>query len=72
MKSMAVAKFKEQCLSVLSELDSTGLIITKRGVPVARVMPIRPVGKELLGSLKGSLKISGDIMSTGIQWNAES
>ena len=39
MKSIGAAKFKEQCLALLDRLDADGLIITKHGKPVARVVP---------------------------------
>lgn len=66
------SKFKEQCLSLLDHLDSDGLIVTKHGKPVARVLPVRADCKDLIGSLAGHIKITGDIMSTGIQWDAQS
>jgi len=69
---MNASKFKEQCLRVLDKLDSDGLVITKRGKPVAKVVPIRSASSSLIGSLKGKLKIKGDIMSTGLQWDAQS
>ena len=39
MKEIGAAKFKEQCLALLDQLDADGLIITKHGKPVARVIP---------------------------------
>ena len=39
MKEIGAAKFKEQCLALLDQLDADGLIVTKRGKPVARVLP---------------------------------
>ena len=39
MKEIGAAKFKEQCLALLDQLDADGLIVTKRGKPVARVVP---------------------------------
>jgi hypothetical protein len=27
---------------------------------------------ELIGSMKGKLRITGDVLSTGIKWDAES
>lgn len=72
MKEMPAAKFKEQCLAVLDEVDEEGLIITKRGKPVAKLIPIRAQSAELIGVLKGKLKIKGDILSTGVRWHAQS
>ena len=39
MKLIGAAKFKKQCLALLDQLDADGFIITKRGKPVARVVP---------------------------------
>ncbi len=72
MKQMAAAKFKEQCLSILDEVDEEGLVITKRGKPVAKLIPIRAASASLIGSLKGRIKIKGGIFSTGAKWDAQS
>ena len=70
MKTMGAAKFKEQCLAILDRLTPEGLIITKRGKPVARVIPYPQKPGSLIGSLKGKIEINGDILSTGIAWDA--
>ena len=72
MKLMPAAKFKEQCLAILDEVDEEGIVITKRGKPVAKLIPIRAESAELIGVLKGKLEIRGDILSTGIPWHAQS
>jgi len=72
MELLAASKFKEQCLSLLDNLDPEGVIITKRGKPVARLIPINTDCAGLIGSMKGRIKIKGDILSTGVRWNAES
>ena len=72
MKQIAAAKFKEQCLSILDAVDEEGIVITKRGKPVAKLIPIRAESASLIGSLKGKLRIKGDILSTGAKWNAQS
>ena len=33
MQTIGAAKFKEQCLSLLDQLDAEGIIITKHGTP---------------------------------------
>ena len=72
MKQIAAAKFKERCLSILDRVDPDGIVITKRGKPVAKLIPIRTASAWLIGSLKGKLKIKGDILSTGARWDAQS
>ncbi len=70
MKILPAAKFKEQCLALLDEVDPEGILVTKRGRPVARLIPVERGGKALLGSLKGKIRVNGDILSTGIPWEA--
>ena len=72
MKQIAAAKFKEQCLALLEAVDPDGIIITKRGRPVAKLIPIGAESASLIGSLKGKLVIKGPIRSTGVRWNAQS
>ena len=69
---MNASKFKEQCLAVLDQLEPEGIVITKRGKPVARLVPISADCTELIGSMKGKIRIKGDLMSTGLEWKAES
>ena len=72
MKEIAAAKFKEHCLAILDAVDEEGIVITKRGKPVAKLIPIRAESAELIGALKDKLLIKGDILSTGARWHAES
>ena len=70
MKQVAAAKFKEQCLAILDGVDDEGIVITKRGKPVAKLIPIRVESARLVGSLEDKLKIKGDILTTGSRWDA--
>ena len=72
MRQIPAAKFKEQCLALLDEVDPDGIVITKRGKPVAKLIPVGTNCGSLIGSLRGKLKIKGDIMSTRVRWRAES
>jgi prevent-host-death family protein len=72
MKTVPAARFKAQCLSLLDRVGPEGIVITKHGKPVAKLIPINVDSAALIGSLKGKLTIKGDIRSTGLQWDAES
>jgi prevent-host-death family protein len=72
MRTIAAAKFKEQCLALLDEVDADGIVITKRGRPVAKLVPIELESESLIGSLAGKLEIHGDLLSTDLDWDAES
>jgi prevent-host-death family protein len=41
MKDLSVTEFRRQCLALLEELPEEGVVITKHGQPLARVMPMR-------------------------------
>ncbi len=71
MKTIGAAKFKEQCLALLDRLDADGLIVTKHGKPVARVVPYDQEGADLIGSLRHKVTIRGDILTTGLRWDAD-
>jgi len=72
MQKINASKFKEQCLALLENLDPEGIVITKHGRPVARLIPAGSDCAELIGSMKGKIEVHGDISSTGLKWNAES
>jgi prevent-host-death family protein len=69
--TIAAGRFKAQCLGLLDQVAQSGetLIITKRGKPVARLVP---VAQKKRPSLRGSVKVCGDIVAPiGDAWEAE-
>ena len=71
MRMIGATKFREQCLALLDDLDQDGLVITKRRKPVARLLPFGRQHAGLIGSLRHKVEIRGDILSTGIKWDAD-
>ncbi len=71
MKTIGAAKFKEQCLALLDQLDAEGWVVTKHGRPVARVLPYERRYAPLIGSLRQKIELRGDILATGVHWNAD-
>jgi prevent-host-death family protein len=71
VKKIAAAKFKEQCLALLDQVGAEGIVITKHGRPVARLVPAGTESASLIGSLKSKLRIKGSVLSTGVRWDAE-
>ena len=63
---LPVSEFKKRCLSLLEEVRREGreLVITKRGEPIARVVPLAPPSQTLRGTWKGLFEIAGDIVHT--------
>ncbi|MBI2527610.1 MAG: type II toxin-antitoxin system Phd/YefM family antitoxin [Candidatus Rokubacteria bacterium] len=72
MKTMPAAKFKAQCLALLDRVTPEGIVITKHGKPVARLVPLGAESASLIGSLRGKIRIKGGLLSTGLRWNAQS
>jgi prevent-host-death family protein len=71
MHEIAISKFKAKCLSLLEEVNKTKmpLRVTRRGIPLADVVPASPDAEERtwIGSMTGTLKITGDIVSPVIE-----
>jgi prevent-host-death family protein len=65
MKTMSAAQFKARCLKVMDEVQATRetVLITKKGRPVAKLVPAQAPSSELFGCLSGVIKITGDIES---------
>ncbi|HWY70907.1 MAG TPA: hypothetical protein VNX88_19725 [Terriglobales bacterium] len=72
MQTINASKFKEQCLTILENLEPEGIVITKHGKAVARLIPASSDCADLIGSMKGKLQVHGNILSTGLKWDAES
>ena len=41
MRDLSITEFRRQCLALLKDLPEEGIVITKRGQPLARVAPVR-------------------------------
>lgn len=70
-KTMNAAEFKARCLEVLDTVARTSepVVVTKRGRPVARVVPLVNKPMRLVGALKGRVETVGDIVSPlGVPW----
>ena len=57
--------------ALLQRVGPEGIVITKRGKPVAKLIPIGAESSELIGALRGRLKVKGRILSTGLSWDAK-
>ena len=71
MKTIGAAQFKEKCLALLDEVGPEGIVITKHGKPVAKLIPIEVESASLIGSLREKIAIKGDLLSTGERWDAQ-
>lgn len=70
--TIGAGDFKAKCLKLLDDVAThrQSLIITKRGKPVARVVPMPP-GTQLFGALAGSVLDETDIITpVDAEWDA--
>ncbi|HTP89735.1 MAG TPA: type II toxin-antitoxin system prevent-host-death family antitoxin [Bryobacteraceae bacterium] len=71
---IAAGEFKARCLNLLDEVQRSRkeILITKRGRPVARLLPADAKPPVLLGRMKGTIDITGSLIKpTGETWNAD-
>jgi prevent-host-death family protein len=68
MKKMAAGAFKANCLAVMDEVQTKRLtvVITKRGKPVAKLVPVEPQVDDIFGFLRGKGTITGDVVSPAL------
>jgi prevent-host-death family protein len=73
-RRITAAEFKAKCLKLMDQVEATGdpIVITKRGVPVAELGPVRGTSGSLIGCLRGRIEIVGDIIGPidGVTWEA--
>lgn len=72
MKKIAAGKFKARCLALMEDVRSTRepLVITKRGKPVAKLVPADEDKEEFIGRLEGVFRVVGDIESPIDGWES--
>jgi prevent-host-death family protein len=65
---MAASAFKANCLAILREVEAkrVAVVITKRGKPVAKLVPVETKTDEVYNFLRGKGRIVGDIISPAI------
>jgi prevent-host-death family protein len=65
MKTIAAGEFKARCLQVMEDVRTkrTSMLITKRGKPLAKLVPPDDQPPEIFGCLAGKIEILGDIVS---------
>ena len=71
-QTIAAGEFKATCLSLLDTVARTGrdLVVTKRGKPIARIVPFATKSARRLGD--SIAFVADDIVEpTGDDWNAD-
>jgi prevent-host-death family protein len=73
MEEISISEFKAKCLAILERVNKTKkpIRVTRFGKPIAEVGPPSPVQEKRnwLGRMKGTAKITGDIISPVVDMN---
>jgi prevent-host-death family protein len=66
-KTIPAGTFKARCLAIMDEVASKreSVVITKRGRPVAKLVPVEKEKDDIFGFFngKGTIEIKGDVVS---------
>lgn len=66
-KTIPAGRFKARCLAIMDQVAARreSIVITKRGKPVAKLVPVDEEKDDIFGFFKdkGKIEIKGDIVS---------
>jgi prevent-host-death family protein len=75
LRHIAAANFKAECLRLLDEVANTRhpIIVTKRGKPMAKLVPVDTSPRDPFGCMAGTAKICGDIIGPieDLEWTGD-
>ena len=72
--TLSATEFRARCYQLMDEVAATGreVVITKRGRPVARLVPFRRRPGAPFGLYRDQIRIHGDIGAPiDVEWDAE-
>lgn len=72
-RTISATEFKAHCLTLMDEVQRSGeeLIITKHGKPVARLAPVVARSASLVGWMRGTSEVVGDLIGPEDVWNLD-
>ncbi|GAB6042647.1 type II toxin-antitoxin system Phd/YefM family antitoxin [Endothiovibrio diazotrophicus] len=74
MRTLKASEFKAKCLALMDEVARGGeeVVITKNGVPVSKLVPVRTPPESLFGRHRGRIASRGDVVGpVEDAWEAE-
>jgi prevent-host-death family protein len=73
-EKIPAGEFKAKCLQVIDDVQRLRMpiVITKRGKPVAKLVPLDEHPESFIGSMQGTMEIVGDIVAPiDVKWEAD-
>jgi prevent-host-death family protein len=74
IRHVPAAEFKANCLRMMDEVarQRRPIIITKRGKPVAKLVPVEEKPIDLFGRMAGTIRICGNIVDPiDVEWTGD-
>ena len=74
IRQVPAAEFKANCLRLMDEVarQRRPIIITKRGKPVAKLVPVEEKPIDLFGRMAGTIRICGNIVDPiDVEWTGD-
>jgi antitoxin (DNA-binding transcriptional repressor) of toxin-antitoxin stability system len=72
MRDISVSDFRQQCLALMDELPAEGILITRHGQPIAKLLPVPSAScADLIGTIPLLHDNADDLLSTGERWEAD-
>jgi prevent-host-death family protein len=72
--TVGATEFKAKCLQLMDEVHDrkrNSIVITKRGKPYVKLVPVPDTDIPFLGCMKGTVEILGDLTEPlDVEWNA--
>jgi prevent-host-death family protein len=63
-RTISAGAFKAQCLKLMDQVNAqrAEVVITKRGKPVARLVPVETAPTSIFGCMVGTAELLGDLL----------
>jgi prevent-host-death family protein len=68
-RTISAGEFKARCLKIMDEVKARHIevVITKRGKPVAKLVPADDEIPDAFGSMQGTVRYHGDIVAPDLE-----
>ena len=70
MKKIGLSDFREQCFALMDDLPAEGILVTRDGHPIAKLIPVKKSCAALIGSGSVLYDNDDDLFSTGERWHS--
>ena len=72
MQEISASQFKAKCLALLDDVAEFGgeIVVTKRGRPVAKVVPVEEIEDDLRGSVTYLVSEEELLAPIDVEWEA--